>query len=285
LLNGLMWQYADNGLVAVSDYNMARFFKNYAKDFLATNNNNLDNINGFHHIPTGIDPFTKELIVECPGFIYSNYADVLPSYSGVVPSYATSIINRFDIYDQLQKTMSFSFEENKWGQNYNYGAEFYEYINNTMIGFKNGDAYIHNSNTTNWNRFYGVDQPMRICGVANLNSSLLRDLANIAIEGNAAPNFTVAMANYPNEQITDLSDEDYTNQQGNFYADFFKDRLSPNVSGTAVDKMYSGDQLTDIAIFWMVEIAAYSDLVWVDAVNLGWQVSRGQASIANTINK
>jgi hypothetical protein len=287
LLNGLVWQYADNGLVPISDYKMARFFKNYAKDFLATNNSNLDNINGFHHIPSGIDPFTKELIIECPGLIYSNYASVLPSYSGVVPSYATSITDRFDIYDQLQKTMSFSYEENRWGQNYNYGAEFYEYINNTMIGWKNGLPYIHNSDTTNWNRFYGVDQPMRICGVANVNMSLLKDLANISIEGSVTPNYTVAMANYPNEQITDLSstDEAWEYQQGNLYAEFYRDRLSPNVSGTAIDKMYSGDQLTDIAIFWMIEIQAYTELVWIDAVNIGWEISRGQKAIAEPINK
>ena len=76
---------------------MERLFKNYAKDYLAANSNNLDNINGFHHIPTYIDPFHKEFGISLPGLIYQNYADTLPSYA-TVPSYASSIINRFDIF-------------------------------------------------------------------------------------------------------------------------------------------------------------------------------------------
>ena len=283
LLNGLVWQYSDNGLVEVSDYKQARFFKNYARDFLATNNANLDNINGFHHIPFGIDPFHKELLCTLPGLIYENYAENLPSYTSV-PDYASSIINRFDISDSLQKTMSFSYEKNHWGEDWEYAPEFYEYMNNTVFAFKDGYVYTMNTNTTNWNTFFNSQKPLRICGTGNLNPSLLKDLFNISLEGNAAPDFTVAMANYPNEQITDLAADDYVDNEGQFEATFLMDRLSPNVSGTADEKLYTGDLLKDKAVFWQLEFQQYDNLIYINFVNIGYDQSKGTQNLTNVIN-
>ncbi len=283
ILNGCFIQYSNNGLEPVSRYKMARFFKRYSRDFLASNNSNLDNINGFHHIPTCIDPFHKEAICTLPGLIYSNYADTLPSYTSV-PSYATSIINRFDIYDELGKTMAFNFEENKWGSDFEYMGEFYDYLENAMFGFKDGYIYLHNNDTTNWNRFYGVNYPIRICTTGNINPNLLKDLFNISVESNAVPDYTVAMANYPNQQITDLAAEDYTDQEGVFYSVFFRDRLSPNILGTAANKMYQGDVLKDFAIFVMAEFQAYSELTYINFITIGYSQSKGQKQITNIIN-
>jgi len=284
IINGFVTQYSTNGLEFVSRYNQSRFFKNYAKDYLLSSSGNLDNINGFHHIPTGIDPFHKEVIIGLPGLIYENYADILPSYTSV-PSYATSIINRFDIYDKLAKTMAFKFEENLWGSNYEYGAEWYEMIDNQLFGFKDGNLYQHNADTVNWNRFYGVQRPVRICCTGNLNPSAMKDLFNIAVEANAIPDFTVAMANYPNAQITDLADTDFTNQEGVMYASFLRDRLSPNSSGTPDQKLYTGDVLKEYAIFVMAEFQQYEELFHCDFLNIGYEVSKGQRNIINTINK
>jgi hypothetical protein len=278
--NGVVWQYANNGLVAVSDYNQTRFFKRYCQDYLAASINNLDNINGFHHIRFTVDPFHKELLVSLPGLIYENYANTLPSYSSV-PSYATSIINRFDLYDQLQKVMCFRFEENKWGSNFQYGAEWFDYAGDVLYGWKDGRMYIHDSNTTNWNRFYGVDQPIRICTQANMNASALKDLFNIAIESSVIPDYVVAMTNIPNTQITDLSSADdvWEDQQGVFYATFYGDRLSPNSTGTPDERMRDGDLLTDFTIFVMCEMQAYTQLEFFQYINIGFEVAKGQQQI------
>lgn len=292
LYNGVFVQYSNNGLEPVSRYKMSRFFKKYSKDYLDASMNNLDNINGFHHLRGCVDPFTKEALITLPALIYNNYASILPSYTSV-PSYATSIISRFDVYDQLGKVMSFQFEENKWGNDYEALPEWSEFLQNQLYTFKNGNLYINNSDTINWNRWYGVNYPVRICVTANVNPSLLKDLADIAIESSAVPNFSVAMANYPDVQITDLASTDtdangnpvWSNQQGNFYASWFRDRLSPNSVGTADEKLYLGDELTDIAIFVMCEWQQYSELFFCDYINIGWQPSKGQQQIANPINK
>lgn len=284
-LNGCFAQYSPNGLETVSRYKMSRFFKRYAKDYNAASTNNLDNINGFHHIPTGVDPYHKEIICGLPGLIYENYATNLPSYSSV-PSYLTSIINRFDIYDQLKKDMAFCFEENKWGSNFNYGAEWYEYFENKMYGWKNGNMYEHNADTTNWNKFYGTQYPLRLCFTGNFNPSLMKDLFNISVEGSDIPNAVVALTAVPNQQITDLASTDaaWQTDEGVFYGYFLKDRLSPNASGTADQKLFTGDFLKDYCIFVMAEWQPYTGLMYCQFVNIGYQPSKGMQNIVNVIN-
>lgn len=290
-LNGCITQYSPAGLEPVSRYDMVRFFANYSRDYLAASTGNLDNINGFHHIPSCIDPFNKEIIFTLPGLIYSNYANTLPSYSSV-PSYATSIINRFDIYDQLGKTMVYKYLENRWGSNYEFMGEWYDYFQNQMIGFKDGYPYTFDTDTINWNRFFGTDYPVRICLPANFNQSLLKTLNNIALEGSDIPGFTVAMTIVPNTQITDLSSTDtdetgrpiWSNQQGNLYATFLNDRLSPNASGTADQKIFTGDFLTDTVFLVMCEWQVYSNLFYCNFVNVGSSGSTGQKRISNPDN-
>lgn len=282
-LNGVVVQYSANGLEPVSRYGNTRFWKRYLTAYMAASKSNLDAINGFHHLPTCIDPYYKEFYFTLPALIYENYADTLPSYSSV-PSYATSIINRFDVFDQLGKTMAFSYQENKWGS-WQFMGEHYDYLQNTMFGFKNGVPYIHNSDTNNWNKFYGTNYPVRVCAVANMNPSLLKDLANISVESSVAPDFSVAMTETPNEQITDLAAINFTDQQGFYYALWLMDRLSPNAAGTADEKLYAGDPLTDVAIMFMCEWQAYTELFWCNFVNIGYEVSRGQKQIASPNNK
>lgn len=284
ILNGVFVQYSPAGLEPVSRYKQSRFFKNYCQDYLAASTANLDNINGFHHIPTAINPFNKEAWCVLPALIYENYATNLPSYSSV-PSYATSIIDRFDIYDQLAKVMSFKFEDNIWGSDFEGIAEQYEYIQNKCFSWKAGVMWSHDTNSTNWNRFYGTDYPVRICTTANYNPSLLKDAANVAIESNAAPDFSVALTNYPFTQITDLASDNYTDLQGQFFATWLGDRLDPNQSGTADQKLFTGSQLTDIAIFTMFEFAQYDSLFYCNFIDIGWEASRGQQRIANPDNK
>lgn len=284
LLNGCIVQYSQAGLEQVSRYNMSRFFKRYAKEYLESNSNNLDNINGFHHISSAIDPFYKEVVFILPGLIYSNYADTLPSYSSV-PSYLTDIINRFDVYTKLAQSVAFRYEENKWGSVYEWLPEWTEYLADKLIAFKNGLTHTHNTNTTNWNTFYGTEYPIRLCITGNLNSSMLKDLNNISVESSVAPTGTVALTEIPNQQITDLELTDYTDQQGVYYAVFFRDRLSPNASGTADQKLYTGDQLTDFAIFVMIEMQQYEGLEWVQFINIGYNQSKGQRQIVDVINK
>ena len=286
VINGYFSQYSNNGIEHVSRYKMSRFFKNYCKAYQSNNSNNLININTFSHIPTGVDSFHKEIICGLPGLIYENYATNLPSYSSV-PSYASSIINRFDVYDQLAKTMAFKYEDNVWGSNFEYGAEFYVTLDNQIFAWKAGVQYSMNTNTSAYNTFFGTQRPLRVCFPANFNPSLLKNLTNICVEGNTIPTFAVAYSDYPNIQLTDLAstDSQWSNQEGMLYATWLMDRLSPNSSGTADQKLFTGDPITGIVLYIMLEWATYSSLVFCNFVNVGFSAAKGQLSITNPINK
>jgi hypothetical protein len=287
LNKGAYWQYSPAGLEPVSRYKQSRFFKNYCDGYLVSNANNLDNINGFHHIRSAINPFHKECQVILPALIYENYADILPSYTSV-PSYASSVINRFDIFDSLGKTMCFDWEENKWGNNFQWLAEWQDYLQNAAYGFKNGNLYVFDSNTTNWNTVFGVQYPMRICTTGNINPSNIKDLYNIAIEGDGTiPDYVVALTAVPNQQITDLAgtDDQWANNESVCDATFLTDRLSPNSSGTPDQKLFTGDLLKDFSIFIMCEWnSVYNRMLYVNFINIGYEQSRGQSNITKVIN-
>lgn len=275
LNNGQVVQYSSNGLFPISSFKMERLFKNYAKGYLAANNNNLDNINGFHHLPTFIDPFHKEFGISLVGLTYENYASTLPSYA-TVPSYASSIINRFDISDNLAKTVVFNLVENKWISDYQFMGEQYDYFDNRFFGFKNGAPYEFNTNTSTWNTWFGTQYPVRVCWVVNKPLSGLKDMSEIVMETSVAPDFTVVYTTLPNTQITDLTSSDYVNQEGILYGRLFRDRLSPNATGTPDQKLMTGDIVISQIPQIMAEFQQYSSIIYINFVDVGFNLSRGQ---------
>jgi hypothetical protein len=278
--NGVFAQYSPNGLFPISDFKVNRFFKKYAKDYTNTSKSVINSINGFSHIHACIDPFHREVMVTTPALIYENYATNLPSYTSV-PSYATSIINRFDLADKLGKTLAFDYEENKWRSNYEFMPEWMEYANNELFGFKNGNLYSFNTNSSNYNTWFGVQYPIRLCANWNIKEmpSIIKDVFDIALESNVKPDFTVLMSTYPNVQITDLTADDYNDTEGVFYARFYLDRLSPNTTGTPEEKLYKGDVIKAQAPQIMLEFQQYNSLVYINFVSIGFAVSRGQLKI------
>lgn len=277
LNNGAIVQYSPNGLEPVSRYKMTSFFQRYARNYLNASPGNLDNINGFHHIPTAINPFTKRLQVTTPGLIYSNYAATLPSYSSV-PSYAVNINNYFDIYTELPQTVCFDIIGNRWKESWEFAGEWYDYFDNIMIGWKNGTIYTHETNTTNWNTVYGVQLPMRFCFTANPPLSAVKDIFGVTSEGNVAPDWTVLYANYPWVSITDLTSTDYNDLEGVFYATFFRDRLTPG-TGTADQNLYNGNVVKSQTPMVQLEFHQYTSLAYLNFVDILYDISRGQKRI------
>lgn len=279
--NGWITQYSSNGLFPISSFKMSRFFQRYLKNYAAASIGNLDNINGFHHISMMIDPFHKRLQVVLPGLIYENYAATLPSYSSV-PSYATSIVNRFDAYDELPKTMTYDFINNRWKESFQYLPEWSDYVGDKMYGFKAGLLYIHDADTANYNKFYGINYPMRVMFVPNMPPSAVKDVFDCSVEGSVAPDFTVLYSTYPWVSITDLTSGDYRTEEGVQYARFFRDRLSVNTGSTNPDvNLYSGQIVQSEIPQVFMEFQQYTALAYINALNIGWVLSKGQSKIVN----
>jgi hypothetical protein len=275
--HGSFVRYSTNGIFPISSIKQSRFFQRYSKAYLTASTSTLDTINGFHHVPTCINPFYKEVICTLPALSYENYAPVLPSYTST-PNYASSILNRFDIYDGLGKTMVFNYENEKWQQDFEWAGEFYEYVNNQMFGFKNGRLYLHDSSITQTNTVYGVQYPTRVCFALNQPLSAVKNVYQIGVEGEV-PDYSVLYSPTPDIQITDLTADEYTDQEGIQYATFYRDRLSPNTSGTVDDKMFKGDVMKSQTPLVHLEWQKYDGLMYVNFVNLNYVISRGQKQI------
>jgi hypothetical protein len=147
--------------------------------------------------------------------------------------------------------------------------------------------YLADSNTGAYNTVFGTQYPLRICTTGNLNASQVKDLANVAVEGDGTiPNFVVALTAVPNEQITDLAGTDgqWTVNESVCDAAFLGDRLDPNQSGSYDAKLFTGSNLKDFSIFVMLEYQVYSRLLYVQYVNIGYNESRGQSNITKVIN-
>jgi hypothetical protein len=101
-------------------------------------------------------------------------------------------------------------------------------------------------------------------------------MAEIVIEGSQAPNYTALYTTLPNTQITDLTSSDYTSQEGILYARFLRDRLSPNYAGTADQKLLNGDVVLSQIPQIMAEFQSYNSIIYVNFVDIGFNLSRGQ---------
>lgn len=285
---GVICQYSQAGVDTVSDYKMHRFWDRYGKRYVELGADAIEALCGFSDVQSCVDPSTDEVLFVLPqvetGTVVSGiptgFIEELPSYS-TLPDYTSSIQNRFDIYDGQPKIMSYEFMKNKWGTVYQWLPDCLEYLGNKLFGFKDGDLYLHNENTSSFNTIYGVEYPQRVCFPANAEPSLVKDLFDFAIEGNQIPNYTVAYTDYPNEQITDLVADDYTNQEGQLYARFYRDRLSPNTTGTAIQKMYSGDLIKTIVPLIMCEWQVYDEALNITFADVGFSGSRGQQKLIN----
>ena len=283
VVRGLVWSYDTNGIAPVSYYKMRRFWDKFGKRYVEQGAAAIEALCGFSYIDSCIDPSTGEVLFTVPqteqntvtSGIPVGYAQPLPSYS-TLPDYASSIQNRFDIYDGQPKMMIYKYERNKWYGAYLWLPDCQESIGNKLFAWKNGKLYLLNENTNSFNNIFGVDYPQRICISANgQNPVEIKDVADIAVEGKDVPNYSVCYTDYPNEQITDLTASDYRNMEGVQYATWFRDRLSPNIDGSPEMKMYKGDLIKSAAPFIMCEFQVYNSKLIINFIDIGYNASRG----------
>lgn len=297
--HGCWTQYASNGVLPIN-YTLDSYYKKFGLKYSKQNSTS--------RIISGIDPVRKQLIAAMPSTEYTNYPYQMPSYgsSDEKPAYVSTLNSKFDLYDGFGKMFFMDIDKNKWnytlavidngelppyiilgeGQVYISGTlgqsiipEWLEFIDNSCYSFTNGNLF-KNEAGSDYNKFWGYHAPARIAIAANQNSpSAIRDLYNIALESNAIPDYTLAYSDYPNEQITDLTESDYTTKEGVQYASFFRDRLSPNEIGTAEQKMYKGDFIKSVTPKIMIEFQQYVKKLKLNFINIGYDISSGHTIV------
>jgi hypothetical protein len=293
-INGVIAQYAQDGVTPVSKFKMHRFWDKYAKRYIEQGAAAIQALCGFSYIDSCVDPSTGEVTFTLPqtetnavvSGIPVGYAPELPSYTSK-PSYASSIQNRFDFYDGQPKMVIYKYEQNKWFGAYQWLPDCQEFVGNKLYAWKNGALYLMNEidpNNESYNTIFGITYPQRFCLSSNAqNPSMVKDVADIAVEGNDKPNYSVCYTDYPNEQITDLTEDNYTDNEGIQNATWLKDRLSPQVTGSAEMKMYMGDNIKAVAPKVMVEFQIYNSKFTLSFIDIGFNISRGHSQLSGKI--
>lgn len=282
-IRGLVAQYNSNGVYPVSDFKMLRFFDLYSKAYLSKGYTTYNN-----PVHAVYDMSRDKVLFSLPAVEDIDYQPDLPSYA-IVPDYASSIKNRFDIYDGQAKTLYYSPKQNRWTGANGWMPDCMGSVGAKLFGFKEGSLYLHNEDFTSFNNIYGIQYPQRICLPVNIGEpSALKDVMDIALEGNGKiPAYTVLYSNYPIEQITDMTNDDvdangnpiWEVKEGVVYGSFLRDRLS-EYNEMAINLM-EGDIITSATPFVMVEFREYNSPLILNFINIGVLLSAGHLQILN----
>lgn len=271
--NGEIVQYSLNGIDVISKNKLMSFWANYGRRYSELRESGVSAISGFSDVLICVDPVSKELLVSIPSVESTGYSGTLDGFDSV-PSYASSIDDRYNFYDGKSKTIAYSLIQDRWKYSMTFNPETFIAFENSLFAFKGGSLYRMNA-SENYNSFFGVQHPARVCFVSNPDPIHTRSLLTVSLESNIKPSFTHIQTDYPNVQSTDLSSSDYDMKEGVYYADLKRDRLSPNISGSAEAKMHFGDRIRGVVPYCMVEFSTYSSPLRLNFVNIGARVSSG----------
>jgi len=272
--NGAIQQYSVNGIDDLSLNKLSSFWRRYGRRYLEQGKTAIETLAGTSNVILAIDPVSKELLVSIPQVEANGFCGQLAGYS-TTPSYTASIDNRYDFYDGKSKTVGFDTISNRWKYSLGFISDFMESIGNNLYAFRDGSMYRLNADMSNRNKFFDITQPARICLTSTLDPSTPRIARSISIEATKAPEFTHVYSSYPNVQATDLIKEDYKKREGVFYSNIKRDRLSPNVTGTEIDKMNYGDPIKGVVPYVMVEFSTPDQDLKLNFVNIGARESSG----------
>jgi len=145
-------------------------------------------------------------------------------------------------------TVAFCEGEKKWSTFYSYDPEMMVRFGDNFITFKNGEAWLHDSNDT-YNNFYSVQGSSKVTFYINLDAEMVKNFVGIRQFASSAwgspNNGDIQVLPYKgkaNGQLSRLKAGNYKNLQGDFYADFLRDLSDPRFNNV-LDALFKGAEL------------------------------------------
>ncbi len=115
--------------------------------------------------------------------IYNGYKKMyILSIQGYNPSHA-SIGTETIPNETTEITTGYSLVSKGWASRYSFIPETGVTLNNKFYTFKNGEVYLHNSNTANRNNFYGTGYNSEVQVIFNDNPTVISDWLSLNYEG------------------------------------------------------------------------------------------------------
>lgn len=264
--NGMIVQYADNGLFPVSNYKMSRYWKLFSDTYKSISTNQVEAFGNRPYIFGGVDPHHGEILFSVPkvlavppnGFLLDHPSTPYP----------------FDIWDGLGKTLVYKLytDPNHWQGAYSFSPDYMMYLEDNLFSFKSGQLYLHNQ--TNYCNYYGQQVDPMVMGIANQNQTRPKSWNNFSAEANEVPVFVYFMSLYPNQQASELVDFQFTNLEGIWYSPILRNKFDPAVSNL-FQGLLIGEKMRTTALYYLAQWKG-GGLVQVKFVNLGYTLSLGQ---------
>ncbi len=266
-------RYDVNGVKSISVNGLTRVSKLFSQKYSSLSVAEIEALGSRPFVFGGVDPYHKELYWSIPSTEETPPKGYIPGYE----SPDLPIIFPYDIYDGVGKVLVYKLEANQWAAPHSYQTEGFVYIRDYLYSAKNGALYLHNyDNGTDdtYSEWYGETVIPAIAFIFNEVPNIVKQFLSLSVEGNFTPTYTNIYTEKPNVQSSDLYTE-WISRLGVPYASIKRDRLSPNVTGTYAEKLFTGDKMTGEWAKIYMEFATQS-LLQIRYFNCWYQINAGQ---------
>ncbi|MCA9339280.1 MAG: hypothetical protein KDA17_00040 [Candidatus Saccharibacteria bacterium] len=216
-LAGKVIRYSSGGMFPISDYKMAKYFRElsrqvYDEPCVAT----YDIDNDLYLLHMGIE--------------YNSVA---------LEDYVKGTLDPHII--RGNSVLAFSEPLKRWVAEYLFAPTWIDQIRGLIVSWSVSSMYTHNNETKN--EFYGVATPSTISFPVNKNPSSVKAFAAVIVEANTPPDWVHIQVKHPYLQSSDIEDEEFEDREGVYYAQIKLDRLTPGFGGNYLAAMNSGDSM------------------------------------------
>jgi len=280
LNNDVVIRYASNGLYPISEFGIKRAFRLFSQKYKTLDTATIEGFGCRPFVFGGFDTYHNDYLLSIPSTEAS-------APKGSIADADVPFDYPYDLYDGQAKVLAFKMGTEQWAMPYSYRPEFFLGTIDRLYTFKNGQTYRH-SESSLYNVFHGEYHKSRICFVCRSEDapSAIKTWLNIAIESNIAPTYTHFRTEFPADntggslyQSSDLVQSDYRMRENRvFEAAILRDRTSPNVSGTADQKLLTGDKMRGAWVYVMLEWDTNS-LLQIRFINVGHSKVAGHNNI------
>lgn len=270
LANGRVVQYSDNGLDAISNVKMSRFWKNWAYKYQSLTKAEIEEFGDRPYIFSMVDSGHDELLISLP-----KLSDDPPK--GYLPDYPNTIYP-FDALDYQGKTMVYCLGTAAqvyphWQGSYTFTTENFVSLQNRLFSFKGGRIFEHNQDIQN--RFYGAYSPSSIMFTSNILSQVPKVYDNFVVESNLMPSFVYFYNNYPYIQTSDLDDTSFVNLEGIWYANILRNKIVPTATGFTTDGLLTAEVMRNTNMYVQATFSPTTEPLELRLIQLGTSISKG----------
>ena len=271
LSNGRVVQYSDNGLDAISNVKMSKFWKNWAYKYQSLTKAEIEAFGDRPYIFSMVDSGHDELLISFPKLSNDPPKGYLPDYPNTVYP--------FDILDYKGKTMVYCLGTAAqiyphWQGAYTFTTENFVSLQNRLFSFKGGRIFEQNQADVP-NRFYGNQYPSSIMFTSNILSQVPKVYDNFVVESNLMPSFVYFYNNYPYIQTSDLDDTSFVDLEGIWYANILRNKIVPTATGFTTDGLLTAEVMRNTNMYVQATFSPTTEPLELRLIQLGTSISKG----------